>query len=245
VLPIHTHQFARDRRIGADGRIDSSGERHKITVGCAHDDSRMSWILFVEFHEVPTVERDQAAALIDREPQHRTVGNGLPTKAAFLHGHHVVPQQAQFLRHGERNVFIRVELGHQAEFSGGFVVAYLLLNFGPVGMPVGPRLDQILGTQRRVGAQQVGFAGPEPTGLNEQPHGNARAYDARLTAADIRQGIDPGKAFVKLGDNVSHQPRLLATREAANKIDCLFKGRHSSLSLPAPSLGLSTPRRSG
>lgn len=170
VLPIHAHQCARDRRIAADGRIDSSGERHKITVGRAHDDSRMS--------------------------------------------------------------------------SGGFVVADLLLDFGRVGMPVGPRLDQILGTQRRVGPQQVGLAGPEPTGLNEQPHGNTRANDARLTAADIRQGIDPGKTFVKLGDNVSHQTRLLATRKAANQIDCLFKGRHLRFSLRGTSLGLSTPRRS-
>jgi hypothetical protein len=205
----------------------------------------MSWSLFVEFHEVPTVERDQAAALIDREPQHRTVGNGLPAKTAFLHGHHVVPQQAQFLRHRERNIFIRVQLGHKTESSGGFVVADLLLDFGRVGMPVGPRLDQILGTQRRVGPQKVGLAGPEPTGLNEQPHWNTSANDARLTAADIRQGIDPGKTFVKLGDNVSHQPRLLTTREAANQIDCLFKGRHLRLSLRGTSLGLSTPRRSG
>jgi hypothetical protein len=51
----------------------------------------MSWILFVEFHEVPTVERDQAAPLINRELQHRMVWNGLPAEAAFLHGHHVVP----------------------------------------------------------------------------------------------------------------------------------------------------------
>ena len=43
-------------------------------------------------------------------------------------------------------------------------------------MPVGPRLDQILGTQRRVSPQQVGLAGPQPTGLNEQPHGNTRAH---------------------------------------------------------------------
>ena len=71
VSPIHAHQFARKRRSAADGRIDSSGERHEITVGRAHDDSRMLWSPFVEFHKVPAVERDQAATLINRKRQHR------------------------------------------------------------------------------------------------------------------------------------------------------------------------------
>jgi len=64
----------------------------------------------------------------------------------------------------------------------------------------------------------------------------------RGTSSPNQLGVDPGKTFVKLGDDVSHQPRLLATREAANQIDCLFKGRHSSLSSLGNSMDLNMPR---
>lgn len=90
--PIHTQQFPRESRSAADSRIDSSSKRHEITVGRAYDDPRMPWSLFVEFHKVPTIKRDQSAAVINRKLQHHAVRNGLPAKAAFLHGHHVVPQ---------------------------------------------------------------------------------------------------------------------------------------------------------
>ena len=95
-------------------------------------------------------------------------------------------------------------------------------------MQVCPRLDQILGPQRRVRVQEFGLAGSEPSRLDEQPHGNPRPNDAGLATADIRPAVDSRETIVELGDDISHEPRLFTPGETTDQIDSLFKNSHSS-----------------
>jgi hypothetical protein len=65
-----------------------------------------------------------------------------------------------------------------------------LVHLRPVGLHVGPGVCEILGAKGGVVLEQRGLAHPEPAVLFEHAHGNARADDAGLPAADPGCALD-------------------------------------------------------
>ena len=89
--------------------------------------------------------------------------------------------------------------------SGRFVGLDLPFDFGRVGVPVCPGFHEILGTERRIGPQQICFSRSQPPRLHQKPDGDPRAHDARadlfhsLLALDLRHATTPGKAGRSVG----------------------------------------------
>lgn len=58
--------------------------------------------------------------------------------------------------------------------SGGFVFANLLLDLVRVSPRISPGVREVLGTERGIGAKQVGHARSQVPSLHEKPDGDAR-----------------------------------------------------------------------
>ena len=76
---------------------------------------------------------------------------------------------------------------------------------------ISPRSCQILRGKRGVCAQQIRLAGSEPPCLDEQPDRDARAHDARFTAADAGRRLDARKCLVEVIDDPAQDLRLFVT----------------------------------
>jgi hypothetical protein len=104
-------------------------------------------------------------------------------------------QAAELLGYLEREVLVRVESGHR---SGSLVVLDLPLDFVTVGTMIGPDVRQILGSQGRIGAQQLGLARPQMPGLDQQPDGDPGADNAGLPATDLRRALDSREGITQI-----------------------------------------------
>jgi len=100
---------------------------------------------------------------------------------------------------------------------------------------IGPGVCQILRGESGVGAEQIRLAGSEPPSLDEQPDRNARAHDARFTAADAGRRLDAGKCLVKVVDDPAQHLRLFRAGERGNlRLD--FRKRTHGVNVPALSM---------
>ena len=79
---------------------------------------------------------------------------------------------------------------------------------------VGVCVHQIFGAQGGKAPEQLSLAGPQPPGLFQHPHGDARAHHARLTAADAWAALDAGKSVTKITRRPLQQLGLLRAGQA-------------------------------
>ena len=122
-----------------------------------------------------------------------------------------MPQSPQLPDDLHRDIFVRIETGHALS---SLVLANLRLDFLGMRARVGPGVDQVLGTEMRVGNQQGLFAGAQTPGLLEKPDGDPGSNQTRFAAAHIRPRVDTWKIVIKLPNHPLEDLRLLPTRQS-------------------------------
>jgi hypothetical protein len=92
--------------------MDALSESREVRIDGTHDDTRMIRHQFMEAYEVPAVQGQEYPAFLDAEGKHCLIGNRLPGLAGLLDGQDIMAEEAQLLNHWQREVFVRVEPGH-------------------------------------------------------------------------------------------------------------------------------------
>ena len=129
--------------------IDPRREANEVTVSRAHDDVGMTRPLVVETNKVPAVEGDHGSPLACCDTKHFVIWESQPSMSAFLNRDDIMPQSPQLLSRRKGEVFVDVQGSHEGTgarlTSGGVVGTNLLFDFRRMGVPVRPRLHEILG----------------------------------------------------------------------------------------------------
>jgi hypothetical protein len=68
--------------------------------------------------------------------------------------------------------------------------------------------------------------------LNQDPDGNARADDARLTPTNVRGTLNAGKRLAEIADDPLEHLRFFCTGEGSQELLNLVQRMHGPISLP-------------
>ncbi len=109
----------------------------------------------------------------------------------------VVTQTAQRFDDGLREILVGVE---PQQDSGVLVLANLALDLVPVRTHKGPRIGEILGSKRWVGAENIRVAHPEAAILLQGTNRDTGAHDARIATANTGRALDSGECIAKLAN---------------------------------------------
>src|SRR5437588_530234 len=89
---------------------------------------------------------------------------------------------------GEENSHLRIT----APRLRLFICADVRLDLCSMRSNICPRIGEILGSERWICLEQIALAGRQTSSVLEHPYRNSRTHNARLAAADVRMGFDPG-----------------------------------------------------
>jgi hypothetical protein len=108
----------------------------------------------------------------------------------------------------------------------------LLRNLLSVGTGIGPRIGQILGPQRGIAPQEIGFTGAEVLGLDQDPDGNTGADDTWLSSTDIWDTLNAGKRLAQIADNPLEYLRFFRTGQGGQEVLNFLQRMHDAVSIP-------------
>lgn len=108
---IHTDELALKRSERFQLRMNFGGQRRKVGIVSADDDSGVIGGLAVEADEVLAVVGEDGAGVFRGKTQDFIIGDARIRIAGVVGGQHVMPEAAQGFEHGQREVLVGIQTG--------------------------------------------------------------------------------------------------------------------------------------
>lgn len=185
--------------------MNPRGLSDEIWIISADNDSRVVRSFLMQSDEMLAVERQHGSLLTRCELQNGFIGDCLIGFPGFEDCQDIVAKTSQLFDHRLRKILVRVEPRHG---SGILVLTNLLLDFLSMRSNIRPSVNDVFRSQRRINAQQFGFARSLPAGLFQEPDGNSGPDYARFTAADTGAAFDPRERIAQITDHPLNQLRF-------------------------------------
>ena len=155
---VDTDQLPRHLWLRLQGRVDTLCQGGKVGIKRTNHNASMHGRGVMQSNEMASVERDHDPVLCHGECQDIRIRYRLPGPTALGSRQDIVTQEPQGLNCWEGKVLVRIAPRHRLR---RFVGLDLVLDLLSVRTGIGPRIGQILGPQRGIAPQEVGFTGAQ------------------------------------------------------------------------------------
>ncbi len=138
--------------------MDTLGQGRKVGIICTDHYTRMPRCGLMQANEMPPVEREHNPLFCHGKRQNLRIRDGLSSPTTLHRRQDVMPEAPQDLHDRQGEIFVAIATRHA---SRRFVRKNVVLDLLVVRAGIGPGIGQVLGSQRWIASQEIGFTRAE------------------------------------------------------------------------------------
>ena len=138
--------------------MDTLGQGRKVGIICTDHYTRMPRCGLMQANEMPPVEREHNPLFCHGKRQNLRIRDGLSSPTTLHRRQDVMPEAPQDLHDRQGEIFVAIATRHA---SRRFVRKNVVLDLLVVRACIGPGIGQVLGSQRWIASQEIGFTRAE------------------------------------------------------------------------------------